>query len=104
MKQGTATAGSKLLGKLLRRVIFIEELSQIIGKSETTIRTCSTNDKYKHLIPRPFKMPGSRRLCWYEHEVFEWIDSNRPTEPLPVRRRRGRPTKAEQLALASSAR
>lgn len=80
------------------RVIFIEELSELIGKAPTTIRTCATNAKYVHLIPRPFKMPHSRRLCWYEHEVLAWIDASREAPPPAARRPRGRPTKAQQLA------
>lgn len=82
------------------RVIFIEQLSIIIGKTPTTIRTCATNSKYLHLIPRPWKMPNSRRLCWYEHEVLQWIESQRPSLPTQIRRPRGRPTKQEQLARA----
>jgi len=82
----------------LPKILFIEQLSALIGKTATTIRTCATNQKYAHLIPRPFKMPNSRRLCWYEHDVLVWIDSHRPAEPPPPRRPRGRPTKAEQLA------
>ncbi|MET3134044.1 putative DNA-binding transcriptional regulator AlpA [Oxalobacteraceae bacterium GrIS 1.11] len=82
------------------RILFIEQLSLLIGKSCTTIRTFVSHVKYKNrnLIPRPFKMPGSRRLCWYESEVLAWIDSTRPAEPPPPRRPRGRPTKVEQLA------
>jgi predicted DNA-binding transcriptional regulator AlpA len=79
------------------RILFVEQLSLLIGKSATTIRTFATNEKYKHLIPRPFKMPHSRRLCWYEHEVLAWIESHRPANPPPENRPRGRPTKAEQL-------
>lgn len=81
------------------RIIFIEQLSALIGKTATTIRTCATNAKYTHLIPRPFKMPGSRRLCWYENEVLQWIESSKPATPPPTKRPRGRPTKAEQLAM-----
>jgi predicted DNA-binding transcriptional regulator AlpA len=81
----------------LPRILFVEQLSALIGKTPTTIRTCATNAKYQHLIPQPFKMPHSRRLCWYEHEVLEWIDSHRPA-PEPIRRQRGRPTKVAQLA------
>lgn len=82
------------------RVLFIEQLSLLIGKSCKTIRTFVSHAKYKdkNLIPRPFKMPGSRRLCWYEHDVLEWIESTRPAEPPPPHRPRGRPTKAEQLS------
>lgn len=82
----------------LPRILFIEQLASLIGKTETTIRTCATNAKYAHLIPRPFKLPNSRRLCWYERDVLEWIESTRPAEPPQPRRPRGRPTKAEQLA------
>lgn len=81
------------------RILFIEQLSLLIGKSCTTIRTFVSHEKYKNknLIPRAFKMPGSRRLCWYEHEVLAWIDSTRPAEPPVARRPRGRPTKSEQV-------
>lgn len=84
----------------LPRILFVEQVSVQIGKTATTIRTCATNKKYAHLIPRPFKLPNSRRLCWYERDVLAWIESNRPVEPPPARRPRGRPTKAEQLARA----
>lgn len=80
------------------KILFIEQLSALIGKTATTIRTCATNQKYAHLIPTPFKMPHSRRLCWYEHEVLAWIDSYRPSATPPKRRPRGRPRKVEQLA------
>lgn len=82
----------------LPKILFIEQLSALIGKTATTIRTCATNEKYAHLIPRPFKMPNSRRLCWYERDVLEWIDSHRPSPTPPKRRPRGRPRKVEQLA------
>lgn len=81
----------------LPRILFIEQLSPMIGKTPTTIRTCATNAKYQHLIPTPFKMPHSRRLCWYERDVLAWIDSHRPA-PEPARRRRGRPNKTAKLA------
>jgi predicted DNA-binding transcriptional regulator AlpA len=84
---------------VMPRVIFIETVAQLIGKAPTTIRTCATNAKYHHLIPRPWKMPGSRRLCWFEHEVVAWIESARPAPAPPLKRRRGRPTKVEQLQL-----
>lgn len=80
------------------RVLFTEDLSRMLGKSVTTIRTFATSSKYSHLIPRPFKMPGSRRLCWYERDVLAWIEPTKPAEPPPPRRPRGRPTKAEQIA------
>lgn len=89
---------SAALGSGTPRRIHIEEVSALIGKAMTTIRTCATNKKYQHLIPRPFKMPSSRRWCWWEDEVLAWIETNRPAEPPPPKRPRGRPTKVEQLA------
>ena len=80
----------------LRRTIFIEELSLLIGKAATTIRTCATNRKYQHLIPRPHKMPHSRRLFWYEDDVKAWQEAATRVEPVTVKRR-GRPTKTEQM-------
>lgn len=79
------------------RTVFIEQLSLLIGKSPKTIRTFLSKEQYKHLVPRPFKLPHSRRLCWYEHEVLAWIDSHRPASPPPEKRRRGAPTKVERL-------
>jgi len=86
----------------MKRTIFIEELSALIGKAATTIRTCATNRKYHHLIPRPFKMPHSRRLAWYEDDVRAWIAASTPVEPV-LQRRRGRPTKVEQMVKARMA-
>ena len=88
------------LADLSIRILFIEQVAVLIGKSQTTIRTFATSSKYKHLIPPPFKMPGSRRLCWYETDVLAWIKATQPTEPPPARRPRGRPTKREQQVRA----
>ncbi|MDE1714373.1 hypothetical protein PWG14_17820 (plasmid) [Chromobacterium amazonense] len=92
-----STIASATVEAAVPRILFIEQVSSIIGKSITTIRTCATNEKYKHLIPRPFKMPHSRRLAWYEKDVLAWLAGSLPVSP-PVKRRRGRPTKAEQQA------
>lgn len=94
----TATVPAVASSDDLPKILFIEQLSALIGKTATTIRTCATNAKYAHLIPRPFKLPNSRRLCWYECDVLAWINSTRPAEPPPKKRPRGRPTKAEVLA------
>lgn len=83
------------------RILFIEQLSALIGKSTTTIRTFATRKGAQHLIPRPFKMPGSRRLCWYEADVLAWIESSRPAPEPPSKRRRGAPTKVERAAWAA---
>jgi hypothetical protein len=83
----------------VKRPIFIEEMSVLIGKAVTTIRTCATNRKYHHLIPRPRKMPNSRRLFWYEEDVSAWQAASMAVGPV-LQRRRGRPTKVEQMIRA----
>ena len=77
-------------------ILQIEDLSKLIGKAETTIRTCATCTRYAHLIPRPFKLPGSRRLSWYKTDVLAWIEQATTVQP-PCKPRRGRPTKVEQV-------
>lgn len=81
-------------------ILRIEELSALIGKAATTIRTCATNAKYAHLIPRPFKLPGSRRLCWRKEDVLAWIQRANPVQPIEhnVSVRLGPPTKVERFA------
>lgn len=78
------------------QLLFIEQLSLLIGKTENTIRTCASNEKYFHLIPRPIRLPNSRRLAWKQEDVQAWI--NQASTVGQVRRRRGAPTKAERVA------
>jgi predicted DNA-binding transcriptional regulator AlpA len=59
-------------------IIFIEELSGLIGKKTATIRTNATCKRYLHLIPRPIKLPNSRRLAWRWSDIKEWLDSAKP--------------------------
>ncbi|MDR1528864.1 MAG: hypothetical protein LBS40_00325 [Burkholderiales bacterium] len=81
------------------KIIFIEQVSAMIGKTLTTIRNCNGNQQLKHLIPQPFRMPNSRRLCWRLSEVESWINS--VAEPHLPRKRRGRPTKKEAIKTAA---
>lgn len=84
----------------LPSILRIEELAALIGKAPTKIRTCATNGKYAHLIPRPFKLPGSRRLCWYRDEVLAWMKRATIVEPAKkaASGRRGSSNKAERIA------
>ena len=82
----------------LPQLYFSEHLSQITGLSITTIRHYTGNaEKFGHLLPRWFKLPGARRLAWLPETVTEWIQAGQAAAPQP-KRRRGRPTKAEQVA------
>lgn len=89
---------STLSEKPSLRLLYIEDLAALIGKTPSTIRTfVSRCDNYRHLIPPPYKLPGSRRLVWYEDDVAQWLAATTPVFPPPKRRGRGRPTKREQL-------
>ena len=84
-------------------ILKIEDLSALLGKEATTIRTCATAVKYAHLIPRPFKMPHSRRLYWRKEDVVAWLSKSETVWPggksgACSTLRRGHPTKAEQVA------
>lgn len=82
-------------------IIFIDQLSVLIGKKVTTIRTCSSDHRYLHLIPRPSKLPGSRRLCWLKTDVLSWLESRSVVLPVSVPTL-GRPTKREAIRKAQS--
>ena len=78
-------------------ILQIEDLSKLIGKAETTIRTCATCTRYAHLIPRPFKLPSSRRLMWYKIDVLDWMEQATTVQPGKTVRR-GASTKSERVA------
>lgn len=94
--------GYELATKPTVRILFVEQLSELIGKAPGSIRTYCSEPKYQHLVPAPFKLKGSRRLCWKEADVLEWIAGGSITYGLGPLPRRGRPTKREQLARAAA--
>lgn len=82
----------------LPQLLFSEDISRITGLSITTIRHYTGNaEKFGHLLPQWFKLPGARRLAWLPGTVTAWIQAGQNAAPQP-KRRRGRPTKAEQVA------
>lgn len=88
---------SKPSSSSLPRLLFSEDLSKFTGLSLTTIRHYTGNpEKFGHLIPRWFKLPGARRLAWLESDVVDWLKAGQSSAPA-AKRRRGRPTKAEQV-------
>lgn len=83
----------------LPEVLKIEDLSELIGKAVSTIRTFSTSKKYAHLIPRPHRLPGSRRLCWAKDDVLAWLEQAEVVQPKTHHQPRlGPPTKVERAA------
>jgi len=82
----------------LPALLFVSDLAKLLNLSELTVRFYSGNrKKYGQKLPPFFKLPGSRRLCWYSTDVQTWLDGAR-AQSLGVKRRgRGRPTKQEQI-------
>lgn len=82
---------------VIPKLLFSEDLSRLSNRSISTIRHYTGNAKqFGHLLPPWFKLPGSRRLAWLESDVLAWIVAGQ-TCVVKAKRRRGRPTKAEQL-------
>ncbi|MBF8177617.1 helix-turn-helix transcriptional regulator [Herminiimonas contaminans] len=84
------------------RVLSVEDLSPILKLAPTSIRHYTGNSEtLGHLLPKWFKLPGGRRLLWLEEDVLAFIqsgiDATIPEKP----RKRGRPTKAEQVRNAA---
>jgi hypothetical protein len=84
---------------LMANPICVKELAKLIGKSESTVRTCasSSNPEIRKYIPVPHHLPFSRKL-WFSHaSIIEWLaqgDGGRGGM------RRGASTKSERLEAA----
>jgi predicted DNA-binding transcriptional regulator AlpA len=86
-------------------LLTIELLSQYLHKPVQSIY----NDlsKKPHKLPPPCRLPDTRRLLWRLEDVERWIaqhieDRSKQADPIdpPLAhvKKRGRPTKAEQVA------
>jgi predicted DNA-binding transcriptional regulator AlpA len=83
----------------------VEELAQLLHKSIASIR--SDISRNPHALPPLCRLPGTKRLLWREEDVSRWLADHVISEVPPASsraaraassiRRRGRPTKAEQL-------
>lgn len=92
-------------------LLTVQDLAQILRKSIHSVRH-DVNRNPRSLPPRVV-LPGTQRLLWRSHDVEAWIASHidaSQTVPVaqsaahlaepPPRRKRGRPSKAEQIAHA----
>ena len=87
---------------VLPRLLFIDDLARITGLNLSTIRYYTGNAATcSHLLPKWFKLPGSRRLVWMESDVLDFIRNAHAQKSSPTPRR-GRPTKAEQMRRSGS--
>jgi len=99
-------------------VIDIDGLSQLLHKSPASI--VADRSRAPHRVPPSCEPPGSRTPLWIMQDVLNWLRSYQrqavtapaaapSTKPANTaddqapRRRRGRPTKAEQAARAAAA-
>jgi len=83
----------------LPRILFSEDLARICHLRVSTIQHYTGNAKrYGHLLPKWFKMPGARRLAWLESDVAEWLQAGLQAHCSQIKVKRGRPTKAAQVA------
>lgn len=87
----------------MKALLTVEQLSVYIQKSVASIRSDATRNPAS--LPPICRLPGTKRLLWRIEDVESWIaqhihgDSGivSPSDDAD-KRRRGRPTKAEQVA------
>lgn len=95
-------------------ILNIQQLSQEINLAVKTIR--STLVRNPGALPPRLVIPGQKRLLWLRTDVVKFYESQvrvhgsnpdfaaakvAPPPPKPEEKKRGRPTKAEQVAARS---
>ena len=85
-------------------LLTVEQLSAYLHKSVASIRSDATRNPKS--LPPMCRLPGTIRLLWRTEDVERWLAQHvtlSPWNPTPAvldcpPQRRGRPTKAEQVA------
>lgn len=89
----------------MQPLLTVDELATYIHKSVASIRSDVTRNPSS--LPPICRLPGTKRLLWRIEDVERWIeqhihsDSGEPRPSVPEKTtspKRGRPTKAEQVA------
>lgn len=89
----------------MKALLTVEQLSTYIHKSAASIRSDATRNPAS--LPPICRLPGTKRLLWRVEDVEGWIAQHIHGESsthVPAltgnesKSRRGRPTKAEQVA------
>lgn len=100
MKQTPITTSSVVL-------LTVEQLALCLHKSVASIRSDATRNPCS--LPPICRLPGTKRLLWRAEDVELWLAEHVISQSLDDRAvksvdmpRRGRPTKAEQLARQKS--
>lgn len=84
-------------------LLTVDQLAQCLHKSVASVRSDATRNPLS--LPPICRLPGTKRLLWRVEDVERWLAEHvdgAAANPMPIvgleRRRRGRPTKAEQVA------
>lgn len=86
-------------------LLTVEQLAQCLHKSVASIRSDATRNQKS--LPPICRLPGTKRLLWRIEDVEGWLALHVRDEAAPLsappatdnaKLRRGRPTKAEQIA------
>lgn len=85
----------------MKTLLTIEQLSKYLHKSVSSIRSDASRNPQS--LPPICRLPGNKRLLWRYEDVADWFAKHVETDPVihpktPTAPRRGRPTKAEQIA------
>lgn len=96
MRQSSVTTPAVLLT--------VDQLAQCLHKSVASVRSDATRNPRS--LPPICRLPGTKRLLWRAEDVEQWLADHVEGESTALQaaiggvepRRRGRPTKAEQVA------
>lgn len=87
----------------MNTLLTVEQLSACLHKSVASIRSDATRNPKS--LPPMCRLPGTKRLLWRPQDVEQWLAGHvvcstleRPLLLPAIAPRRGRPTKAEQVA------
>ncbi|CAI06181.1 hypothetical protein ebA106 [Aromatoleum aromaticum EbN1] len=88
----------------MRALLTVDQLAQYLHKSIASIRSDATRNPRS--LPPICRLPGTKRLLWRVEDVESWLAAHVASSAaqgalsvqVTTQRRRGRPTKAEQMA------
>jgi hypothetical protein len=87
----------------MQALLTVDQLSEYLRKSVASIRSDVTRNPTA--LPPICRIPGTKRLLWRVEDVEQWLASHvlvdgaqHKAQPLVEPARRGRRTKAEELA------
>lgn len=91
-------------GSFMRTLLTVDQLAGCLHKSVASIRSDATRNPRS--LPPICRLPGTKRLLWRAEDVENWLaehvdgvsTASSIKDNLQVQTRRGRPTKAEQVA------